>query len=105
MDCVRRNEYLFICNISLFSIFILIFLLLAVPLLEMIPNTALAAMLITVAFKLAHPMELVHIFKIGKEQLGIFLVTIFFTLFEDLLLGIFAGMLVKMITEPDKWKL
>ncbi|MDP5140798.1 MAG: SulP family inorganic anion transporter, partial [Spirosomaceae bacterium] len=35
--------------------------------------------------------------KSGKEQLAIFLVTIFFTLFEDLLVGIFAGMLLKMI--------
>lgn len=77
--------------------FILIFLLVAVPLLEMIPNTALAAMLITVGFKLAHPMEFVHIFKIGKEQLAIFLVTIFFTLFEDLLVGIAAGIALKLI--------
>lgn len=77
--------------------FILIFLLIAVPLLEMIPNTALAAMLITVGFKLAHPMEFVHIFKIGKEQLAIFLITIFFTLFEDLLVGIAAGIILKLI--------
>ena len=77
--------------------FILIFLLLAVPLLEMIPNTALAAMLIMVGFKLAHPMEFVHVFKIGKEQLAIFLVTIFFTLFEDLLVGIAAGIVLKLI--------
>lgn len=79
------------------GLFILILLLLAVPLLEMIPNTALAAMLITVGFKLAHPMEFVHIFKIGKEQLAIFLITIFFTLFEDLLVGIAAGIILKLI--------
>jgi len=79
------------------GLFILIFLLLAVPLLEMIPNTALAAMLITVGFKLAHPKEFVHIFKIGKEQLAIFLTTIFFTLFEDLLVGIAAGIILKLI--------
>jgi MFS superfamily sulfate permease-like transporter len=77
--------------------FILVFLLVAVPLLEMIPNTALAAMLIAVGFKLAHPMEFVHIFKIGKEQLAIFLVTIFFTLFEDLLVGIAAGIVLKLV--------
>jgi MFS superfamily sulfate permease-like transporter len=77
--------------------FILGFVLLASPLIEMIPNTALAAMLITVGIKLAHPMEFVHIFRIGKEQLAIFLVTIFFTLYEDLLIGIAAGMLLKVI--------
>ncbi len=77
--------------------FILGFVLLASPLIEMIPNTALAAMLITVGIKLAHPLEFVHIFRIGKEQLAIFLVTIFFTLYEDLLIGIAAGMLLKII--------
>jgi MFS superfamily sulfate permease-like transporter len=39
----------------------------------------------------------VHVFKIGKEQLAIFLVTIFFTLFEDLLVGIAAGIVLKLI--------
>ncbi|MES2478362.1 MAG: SulP family inorganic anion transporter [Bacteroidota bacterium] len=77
--------------------FILIFVLFAVHLIELIPNTALAAMLISVGIKLAHPREFIHIFKIGKEQLAIFLVTIFFTLFEDLLVGIAAGMLLKII--------
>ena len=77
--------------------FILIFVLLATPILELIPNAALAAMLITVGIKLAHPKEFIHTFQIGKEQLAIFLVTIFFTLFEDLLIGIAAGMVLKII--------
>jgi len=77
--------------------FLLVFVVFASPLIELIPNTALAAMLISVGLKLAHPKEFIHIFQIGKEQLLIFLVTIFFTLFEDLLVGIAAGMLVKII--------
>ena len=77
--------------------FILIFVLVATPIIELIPNAALAAMLITVGIKLAHPKEFVNTFKIGKEQLAIFLVTIFFTVFEDLLIGIAAGILLKMI--------
>ncbi|MDF2157354.1 SulP family inorganic anion transporter [Algoriphagus sp. CAU 1675] len=77
--------------------FILLFVLLATPVIEMIPNAALAAMLITVGIKLAHPKEFVNTFKIGKEQLAIFLVTIFFTIFEDLLVGIAAGIVLKMI--------
>ncbi len=77
--------------------FILAFVLLASHLIELIPNTALAAMLITVGIKLAHPKEFIQTFKIGKEQLAIFLVTIFFTLFEDLLVGIAAGVLLKII--------
>jgi MFS superfamily sulfate permease-like transporter len=77
--------------------FLLVFVVFASHLIELIPNTALAAMLIAVGLKLAHPKEFIHIFQIGKEQLLIFLVTIFFTLFEDLLVGIAAGMLVKII--------
>jgi MFS superfamily sulfate permease-like transporter len=77
--------------------FILVFVLLASHLIELIPNTALAAMLITVGIKLAHPKEFIHTFKIGKEQLAIFLVTIFLTMYEDLLVGIAAGILLKMI--------
>ena len=79
------------------GVFILAFVLLASSLIELIPNTALAAMLITVGIKLAHPKEFIHTFHIGKEQLAIFLVTIFFTLFEDLLVGIAAGIVLKMI--------
>jgi len=77
--------------------FILVFVLLASHLIELIPNTALAAMLITVGIKLAHPKEFIHTFKIGKEQLAIFLVTVFLTMYEDLLVGIAAGILLKMI--------
>ncbi|MBX7240923.1 MAG: SulP family inorganic anion transporter [Bacteroidia bacterium] len=77
--------------------FILIFVLLASRFIEMIPNTALAAMLITVGIKLAHPKEFIHTFNIGKEQLAIFLVTIILTMYEDLLVGIATGILLKMI--------
>jgi MFS superfamily sulfate permease-like transporter len=69
----------------------------AVHLIELIPNTALAAMLITVGIRLAHPKEFLHMFKIGREQLLIFLVTIIFTLATDLLIGIGAGILTKII--------
>lgn len=77
--------------------FILIFLLLASPIIELIPNTALAAMLITVGIRLAHPREFVQTFKIGKEQLLVFVVTIFMTLSTDLLVGIAAGMFTEII--------
>lgn len=79
------------------GIFILGFVLVATPVIELIPNAALAAMLITVGIKLAHPKEFVNTFKIGKEQLAIFLVTIAFTIIEDLLIGIAAGIILKMI--------
>ncbi len=77
--------------------FILVFVLFASSYIEMIPNTALAAMLISVGIKLSHPKEFINTFKIGREQLLIFVVTIVFTLAEDLLIGIAAGMLTKII--------
>jgi MFS superfamily sulfate permease-like transporter len=76
---------------------LLLFMLLLTPVIQLIPNAALAAMLIGVGFKLAHPKEFIHTYKIGKEQLAIFLTTIVFTLGVDLLVGVFAGMLVKVI--------
>lgn len=77
--------------------FILIFVLLASHLIELIPNTALAAMLITVGIKLTHPKEFIHTLEKGKEQLLIFIVTIIFTLGVDLLVGIGAGILTEIL--------
>jgi MFS superfamily sulfate permease-like transporter len=77
--------------------FLLLFVLLAFPILEMIPNAALAAMLIAVGINLAHPKEFIHMYEIGKDQLATFLTTIVFTLAEDLLIGIGAGIGLKLI--------
>jgi MFS superfamily sulfate permease-like transporter len=79
------------------GVFLLVFVILGVHLIELIPNTALAAMLITVGIRLAHPREFIHTFHIGKEQLLIFLVTIVLTLSTDLLIGIAGGMLAEII--------
>ncbi|MDX2285325.1 MAG: SulP family inorganic anion transporter [Bacteroidia bacterium] len=75
----------------------LLFVGLGAPLIELIPNTALAAMLITVGVRLAHPREFIQTFRIGWEQLAIFLTTIAVTLAEDLLVGILAGIALKLI--------
>jgi MFS superfamily sulfate permease-like transporter len=79
------------------GVFILIFLIFAVSFSNLIPMTALAAMLIGVGWKLAHPKEFGHMFKIGPDQLVVFLVTIVVTLATDLLLGIAAGIILKII--------
>lgn len=77
--------------------FLLIAMLVFIPVIELIPNAALAAMLIFAGYRLAAPKEFVHVYHIGKEQLFIFLITIVVTLAEDLLLGVAAGILLKML--------
>ncbi len=79
------------------GLFLLIAMIFLIPLIELIPNSALAAMLIYAGYRLAAPKEFIHTYQIGKEQLAIFLTTIIVTLVEDLLLGILAGIIVKIL--------
>ncbi|SOD40909.1 SulP family inorganic anion transporter [Nitrosovibrio sp. Nv4] len=72
-------------------------MLLLIPVIEMIPNTALAAMLVFVGYRLASPGLFFKTYKIGSEQLTIFLVTIGTTVATDLLVGIAAGIAVKFV--------
>lgn len=77
--------------------FLLVAMIVLIPLIEMIPNAALAAMLIFAGYRLAAPAQFLHTLHIGREQLAVFLVTIVVTLAEDLLLGVAAGILVEML--------
>ncbi len=77
------------------GLFLLIAMLLFIPIIETIPNAALAALLIAVGYRLASPNEFFKTYKIGAEQLTIFVVTIIATLSTDLLIGVGVGILVK----------
>ena len=79
------------------GLFLLLAMALIIPWLEWIPNAALAAMLIYAGYNLASPKVFKHVAQLGKDQLAVFLVTVFVTLAEDLLLGIFAGLLLELI--------
>lgn len=79
------------------GVFLLLAMLFFIPVIEMIPNAALAAMLIYAGYRLAAPKHFIAIWKVGKEQMAIFFTTIVVTLAFDLLLGIFSGVLVKFI--------
>ncbi len=77
--------------------FLLLAMLLFIPIIELIPNAALAALLIAVGYRLASPNEFFKTYKIGAEQLTIFVITIIATLATDLLVGVGVGILMKFI--------
>ena len=79
------------------GLFLLVAMALFIPVIEMIPNTALAALLIAVGYRLASPREFFKVYRIGPEQLVIFVTTIIVTLATDLLLGVAAGVLLKFV--------
>lgn len=77
------------------GVFLLGFVALLPMLINRIPLAALAAMLVYTGFRLASPKEFVHTYKVGPEQLIIFMTTLVLTLATDLLIGIAGGILVK----------
>ncbi len=79
------------------GLFLLLAVLAAVPVIEMIPNAALAAMLTFVGFRLAHPKEFIHMWHIGKEQFMVFTTTVIVTLATDLLVGVGTGIFLEII--------
>lgn len=78
------------------GVFLLIAMIFLIPIIEKIPNAALAAILIYAGYRLAAPREFLLTYRIGKEQLAAFLTTIVVTLAQDLLAGILAGLLVEL---------
>lgn len=75
--------------------FLLMAMVFFIPVIEMIPNSALAALLIAVGYRLASPHEFFKTYKIGAEQLVIFITTIIVTIATDLLIGVGAGIIMK----------
>lgn len=64
------------------------------PLLNLIPLSSLAAVLLLVGYKLAKPSLFKEMYKLGPEQFVPFIVTIVTIIFTDLLIGITAGMVM-----------
>jgi MFS superfamily sulfate permease-like transporter len=79
------------------GLFLLVFVASVPAWIHRIPVAALAAMLIYTGFRLAHPREFLHVFRIGKEQLIIYVTTIVAVLATDLLIGIAIGIGVKFL--------
>lgn len=81
------------------GLFLLLFVVLAAPIIKSIPNAALAAMLVFTGFKLANPHEFKRMALIGMDQLVLFLTTLVVTLATDLLMGVIVGILLKIFIE------
>ncbi|MBU6153264.1 MAG: hypothetical protein KGP28_03075 [Bdellovibrionales bacterium] len=78
------------------GVLILVFVALAPGLLHKIPLSALAVILIFVGLRLANPKQLFHLAEIGHGHALAFVATLAVTLYEDLLLGVFCGLLVEL---------
>jgi MFS superfamily sulfate permease-like transporter len=79
------------------GLFVLLFVLVGASIIDLIPQAALAALLIMVGFRLASPKEFQHIFEIGPDQLFLYCVTIIAVLQTDLLIGVVVGIMCKFM--------
>jgi MFS superfamily sulfate permease-like transporter len=78
--------------------FLLLITVMMIPqLLNKIPLASLAAILITVGFKLVKPSLVLSMYRKGKDQFIPFMVTIIAILFTDLLIGIGIGIAVGLL--------
>ena len=77
--------------------FLIVFIVLFASELRKIPLPALAAILVYTGYKLASPENIKKVFNIGKEQLIIFLITLFTTIATSLITGIIVGILITFI--------
>jgi len=81
------------------GLFLLLAVALAASAIRTIPLAALGGMLVYTGFRLAHPREFLHVYKIGREQLVVFVGTIVAVLAFGLLEGIFVGMGIELLIQ------
>jgi carbonic anhydrase len=77
--------------------FLLAFLLLGRPLINLVPTAVLASILVFIGFKLCRPKVWRKVANIGTEQLFVFTVTVLVTVSTDLLIGIAAGIVLELV--------
>jgi MFS superfamily sulfate permease-like transporter len=77
------------------GLYLLLFVALLPGLLQLIPLSVLA-MLVLTGLRLASPSEFKHALHMGKDQLAIFVTTFLVTLATDLLVGVIAGLFLKL---------
>ena len=79
------------------GLFIAIFVLVGLPVIQLFPVAALAAVLVFTGIKLASPRVFKEVYKQGLEQMIFMLATIIITLYKGPLIGILGGMAITLI--------
>jgi MFS superfamily sulfate permease-like transporter len=79
------------------AVFLVMYLYLARGLINLIPLSALSAIVVFIGYKLCRPKVWRHVAHVGSEQLLVFCTTVLVTVSTDLLLGILAGMVVEFV--------
>ncbi|MCB0483748.1 MAG: SulP family inorganic anion transporter, partial [Flavobacteriales bacterium] len=79
------------------AVFLLMFIVVLRPVIEHIPLSALAAMLIYTGYRLASPHEFKHALSLGRSELLVFCTTLVMVLFTDLIIGIASGIVLNML--------
>ena len=74
------------------GIWIVLAVLFALPLINLIPLSVLAVILIRTGYNLAKPKMIIGVWKQGREQFLPFVITVIAILFTDLLIGVMIGM-------------
>jgi len=77
--------------------FLLTFLLLGRELINMVPLSVLAAILVFIGYKLCKPAVLRNVARVGTEQFVVFSVTVLVTVTTDLLMDIVAGVILELV--------
>lgn len=78
----------------LHALFLGVFLLVAAPVLQLVPLAALAGVLVIVAWNMAERHQFVRLLRSSRGDALVLLVTFLFTIFQDLSFGITAGVAV-----------
>ncbi|HLJ11597.1 MAG TPA: SulP family inorganic anion transporter [Planctomycetaceae bacterium] len=79
------------------AVFLVMYLFLAKDLINLIPLSALSAIVVFIGYKLCKPKVWKHVAHIGSEQLLVFATTVLVTVSTDLLLGILSGMTLELL--------
>ncbi len=80
------------------GLLLLLFILILSPLMKQVPLCAFAILLVYAGFKLASPAVFKQVYSHGVEQLIFFVGTMVLTLYTNLLIGLFGGLALALVS-------